>query len=276
MGGMGHTGVAQAGVTRWMFVEQIKRYRLRASLTHADMMGIGLGSSARWSRLENHREGVRIRKGELFLIQKAFRLSVIETDELVDLFDRAEYEEVARVEVEPNFREYLAFERYAATIEIMSPGVHGLLQTADYAEAIVRLSGDVEESGIPGVIALRQERQRQTLGRAQLRVTLAEEAVRRRVGSGECMAEQRAHLVRLAEEGLADIRIFLLDAGGLPATRGEATILHFEAKNAPRSVGYLESYLGGAHSDRPRVVADLSRRFAAMFEQSVPIKEYLT
>ncbi len=265
-----------AGVVRWLLAEQIKAYRTRAKLTHKDMMGIGLGSVSRWTRLENHRGGVRIDRGDIKLMAEAFSLNAVEAAELEAMLVRAEREESAQVlDVEPNFREYLAFERYATEFKIMAPGVHGLLQTSEYAAAIARLSGDVSEAAIPGVVALRQERQRQAIGRAAIQVTMAEEALLRWIGSAQCMADQREHLRQLAADRLVDIRVHLISVGGLPATRGGATILKLDAGGKSRHLAYIESYLGGAHTDKPRVIANLSRRFAAMQNQSIPIEEYL-
>src|SRR5689334_20794266 len=80
------------GITRWLLVQQIQEYRLRAGLTYKQMAGVGLGSESRWNRIEGNKGGFTLRPGDIQQMRKAFRLSEVETDELEDMRARAETE----------------------------------------------------------------------------------------------------------------------------------------------------------------------------------------
>jgi hypothetical protein len=262
-----------SSVTWWLFIEQIKAYRLRAGLTHADMAGIGLGSQARWNRLENHKSGVKIRPGDVLVMANAFRLTSAEATELEDMRARAEREVDAGIpDVEPTFREYLAFERHATQVDSLG-GVHGLIQTPRFAAATAALETD-NAAEIQTVVELRQQRQRATLGRALVRAVLDEDVLRRVVESTSIMNELKLHLRGLVEAGLADIRVHPERLGAYSAWRTSTTLLHFGTPDTRRGVVYTETLIGGSHTDRAEVVAKVTSKFAKAFEQAVSIEEY--
>ncbi len=262
------------GITRWLLVQQIQAYRLRAGLTYKQMAGVGLGSESRWNRIEGNKGGFALRPGDIQQMRKVFRLSDVEADELEDMRARAGAEVNSQIPaVQPTFREYLAFERHAVGVDSLG-GMHGLIQTPLYAAATARLDG-AHGAAADVVVALRMERQRLTLGRAKLRVALDEEVLLREVESKQVMDELKEHLLRLVREDYAQIRVHLISSGAHSAVRGAATILRFTAGGQSRAIVYTESWVGGAHTDDRQVVASMNDKFQTVFDSSTPIEEYL-
>ena len=162
------------------------------------------------------------------------------------------------------FEPYLGLEQGASVIR--SYDIHcvpALLQTPDYARAVIRLGQ--ERASLPEVeqlVRLRMQRQ-EILRRpapARLWAVIEEDVLRRQVGT---RATMRAQLQRLQEAAaLPNVTIQLLP-GAAPASAalaGPITILRFPEWHLP-DVVYLEQLTCGAYPDRP---ADVERCWDAM------------
>ena len=125
----------------------------------------------------------------------------------------------------------IGFEAEAAEIRSYEPElIPGLLQTEDYARAIIRLGrpGDTAEE-ISRRVGVRMTRQ-QVLDRDDppvMRVVLNEGAVRRLVGGPEVMRAQLRHLAAGRPRGNVLIQVLPFAAGEHPAMSGPFTILAF-------------------------------------------------
>lgn len=100
----------------------------------------------------------------------------------------------------PAFMDYLGYEDEARRISVFHPVfVPGLVQTEQYAEAIVAItaSGEIASSELSGRVRLRLVRQQRILasGRdVEVRVAVDESALRRMVGGPTVMRGQLRHL----------------------------------------------------------------------------------
>ncbi|MFJ6385423.1 helix-turn-helix domain-containing protein [Kitasatospora sp. NPDC092039] len=157
------------------------------------------------------------------------------------------------------FQNYLGLEEAAAEIRSYEVQfVHGLLQTADYARAVVTAgchANGPEE--IERRVDVRLRRQALlTDGRApQLVAVLDEAALRRPWGGPEQMRGQLDRLLELGE--LPNVRLQVLPLGnaGLSAESGAFTVLGFaEAELA--DVVYLEQFTTALYLDKPAEVAE--------------------
>jgi transcriptional regulator with XRE-family HTH domain len=118
----------------------------------------------------------------------------------------------------------------------------GLLQTSQYAEAVVRVG---LLAAPPGEIARRVQARmaRQRLlakdGTLRLSVVLDEGALRRQVGGPDVMADQIAHLIRMAEHPNVTLQVLPFAKGAHVAMPGSFTLLRFPGP-VPSYVAYLE------------------------------------
>ncbi|MEU3567940.1 helix-turn-helix transcriptional regulator [Kitasatospora sp. NPDC036755] len=157
------------------------------------------------------------------------------------------------------FQNYLGLEEAAAEIRSYEVQfVHGLLQTADYARAVVTAgchgSGPEE---IERRVDVRLKRQAVLTGERapHLVAVLDEAALRRPWGGPELMRGQLDRLLELGE--LPNVRLQVLPLGnaGLSAESGAFTVLGFaEAELA--DVVYLEQFTTALYLDKPAEVAE--------------------
>jgi hypothetical protein len=159
----------------------------------------------------------------------------------------------------PWFQTYLGFEEAACSIASYEVQfVPGLLQTAEYARAVIRLG---LPGGAPGEIERRVEvrlrRQRLlTADRApQLVAVVDEAALRRPCGGPEVMRGQLAQLLRLSERPNVLLQVMPLGFDGLAAESGAFSVLGFPEPDLPDLV-YLEQFTTALYLDRPREVAE--------------------
>lgn len=105
-------------------------------------------------------------------------------------------------EVPAAFRDWSEEEGKAATLRVWQPGIlDGLLQTEDYARALIQRVPGTTPQLAAGRLAARMERQRRVLLREdppRALFIVDELSLYRRVGSAEIMAGQLAHLTEVA------------------------------------------------------------------------------
>ncbi|MBB1246690.1 helix-turn-helix domain-containing protein [Streptomyces durbertensis] len=157
-------------------------------------------------------------------------------------------------DVLPNWLEtLLGLEEAAAVIRTYEVQfVPGLLQTADYARAVVRLGHPA--APVPEVdrrVDLRMRRQ-ELLGRRdgpKLWAVIDEAALRRPLGGREVMRGQLRHLLSFADDPRVTIQIAPFAIGGLAAAGGPVTILRFLEPDLPDIV-YLEQLTSALYLDK--------------------------
>jgi hypothetical protein len=166
----------------------------------------------------------------------------------------------------PWLQAYLGLETAATVIrgyEVQF--VPGLLQTADYARAVILLGHDgAPDDEIDRRVALRIERQ-QLLNRPSaptLWMVIDEAALRRPIGGASVMRGQIKALIAAAERPNVQVQILPFRVGGHAAAGGAFSILRFVDNELP-DVVYIEQLTGAIYLDR-REDVDL---YAATMEQ---------
>jgi transcriptional regulator with XRE-family HTH domain len=143
-------------------------------------------------------------------------------------------------EIPASFRSWQEYEDKAGRLYVWSPGIiHGLLQTEDYARALLVTMPKATDEVVATRLAARMERQRRTIGRPDLPASwfiVDEPSLYRLVGSTEVMAAQLGHLLNVA--AMPGVTVQVLPAVAHPATAGELIITDDAA--------YVESLVGGA------------------------------
>jgi transcriptional regulator with XRE-family HTH domain len=151
------------------------------------------------------------------------------------------------------FETYLGLEQGASVIRIYDPQlVPGLLQTKDYARAVMRFchvhltAGEIERR-----VALRMARQAflNQPGAPELWVALDEAALRRPVDGHAVQCAQLVHLIQLAQRPNITLQIVPFDAGGHAAAGGPFTILRFAEPDFPDIV-YLEHLTNAVYLEK--------------------------
>ncbi|GGM60544.1 transcriptional regulator [Micromonospora sonchi] len=180
--------------------------------------------------------------------------------------------------------EFLRFLGYEAGAEHIrsydNELLHGLLQTEDYARAVIRGGNTyVRLTEIDRRVSVRMARQsRLTEGRAQLRLTtvIGEGALRQQVGGPVLMRAQLDHLATLLMEraGQVDIRVMPFTAGAHPALGGPFQILSFPSPRLPELV-WQEVLTSSDIIDQSSRVADYVVTFAEARERALGSEESL-
>jgi transcriptional regulator with XRE-family HTH domain len=152
---------------------------------------------------------------------------------------------------------YLSLEQDARVIRAYEPcHIPGLLQTADYARAVIRqCQPDAPAAEIEQRVSLRLRRQYLLASRRpdppQLWAVIDEAALRRPAGSQATMSAQLRHLVDMASR--PNVRIFVVPfSAGQPGAVGVPfSILRFTGHLIPDLV-YIEYRTGAAYPESPR------------------------
>jgi hypothetical protein len=157
-------------------------------------------------------------------------------------------------DVLPNwFQSYLGLEAAAALIRTYEVQfVPGLLQTRDYARAVVLLGhGRAKPEEIERRVELRMQRQ-QVLAREnapKLWVVVDEAALRRPIGGLDVMRDQVESLLEANTMPNVRLQVIPFNAGGHAAAGGAFTILRFPDEDLP-DVVYIEQLTSALYLDK--------------------------
>ena len=151
------------------------------------------------------------------------------------------------------FQVYVGLEEAASLIRLYEVQfVPGLLQTADYARAVVRLGqpGAAPEA-IERRISLRMGRQELLTkpGGPRLWAIVDEAALRRPIGGREVMRAQLEQLILATEEPQVTLQVMPFRSGGHAAEAGAFTIMRFPEPDLP-DVVYLEQLTSALYLDK--------------------------
>ncbi|WP_329434748.1 MULTISPECIES: helix-turn-helix transcriptional regulator [unclassified Streptomyces] len=156
------------------------------------------------------------------------------------------------------FQAYAEMEARAAYISTYQVQlVYGLLQTPEYARAVLR-AGWADK--LDEAVAARLERQR-VLERdvpPLLWVVLDEGVLHRPFGERETMRKQLAHLLHFRDRREVRVQVLPFDAGQHPGTVGSFTVLRFDGDP---DITYCENYAAGYMTANPKTVKDCSHRY---------------
>lgn len=247
----------QAGPTvlRMLVGSHLRRLREASEITRVEAGQAIRASHSKISRLELGRTGFKSR----------------DVDDLLTLYgvseevERATFIALARqanapswwhpyAEVVPSwFESYLGLEQAASAIRGYEPQViPGLLQTEEYAAAVIRLGHEnAGRAEMERRVGLRIQRQR-ILTRPEpiaLWVVIDEAVLRRPTGGIATMRAQLAHLIAMAELPHITIQVLPFEVGGHGAVSGPITILRLP-QGELSDVVYLEQLTNAHYPDK--------------------------
>lgn len=171
------------------------------------------------------------------------------------------------------FNTFVSLEGEANLIRAYEPHyVPGLLQTEDYARAVLRAGmPHAPESEIERNVALRMERQ-SLLTRENspmLWVVMDETVLRRPIGGPDVMRDQITRLIDAATLSNIRLQIMPFDAGPHPAMYGPFHIFRFPIQELP-DIAYTESLVSGSYYDQRDDVSAFLEALDRMCAQAAP------
>lgn len=164
------------------------------------------------------------------------------------------------------FDTYAGMEAAAASVRAYQAQlVHGLLQTEDYARAVLRaLRPEDTRESIEKLVAFRMTRQAQlTRAESPLRlwVIFEEELLRRPIGGPAIMQAQLQHIQQAAEEPTITIQVLPTARGAHAGLDGSFSLFEFP-EPGDLDVAYVGGQAGTVFIEKP----DEVRRFATLFD----------
>jgi len=168
------------------------------------------------------------------------------------------------------FRDWVETEREATSLRTWYPTlVDGLLQTEQYAHALLRTRMGASDDEVEQMVAGRIGRQAILGGDAPplLWAVLDEGVLRRPIGGRPVMAKQLDHLVEMAQRPNIMIQIVADEVGAHEGVNGAFIIA--DCKNAPSAV-YLETALTGLVVDNPDDVAAVTLIYETLRGEALP------
>lgn len=253
---------------------ELRRLRTDARLTVEDVAGRLQWPGSKVSRIENRQVGVSprdLRKLlDLYQVQdQAYRDQLLEMGRRAT--ERGWWQSYSGLP--PGLGNLIGLEAEAATIRTYEPElIPGLLQTADYARAVVRAwyPGDTMEQ-IDRRVEVRLERQ-EVLTRTdpppKVGVVLNEGVLARRVGNPEVMRAQLEHLMRERDRANVVIQVLPFSTGEHPAMVGPFTMLTFLDPADP-GVIHVENVLGALAMEQPEEIRAYEEVWSALQARAV-------
>lgn len=245
---------------------ELRRLRERAELTCEDVGQRLECSGTRISRIETGR--ISVRPGDVRELLEVYGVTGAEADPLVQLAREARrkgwWHTYGRV-LPSWFEAYIGLESEAVRLRDFQPLViPGLLQTEDYARAVLRAAPHAGSSAeIDRQVALRMERQA-TLGQAippDLWVVLSESVLRVNVGGPAVMRAQLIRLAEVAERPNVTLQVLPFTTAAHVQPISPFTMLEF-ADDADPAVVYLEHLTGSLFLENE----DEVRRYRVVFD----------
>lgn len=173
------------------------------------------------------------------------------------------------------FSLYVSLEGAASRIRAYEPHfVPGLLQTEDYARALLRVGFPfASEQELERRVALRMERQ-ELLARPDgpnLWAVVDETVLRMSVGSPAVMRAQIDRLIEAARRPHVALQVVPFSAGPHPGQGGPFQLFRFTVPELPDIV-YAEGLTGAAYLDQRRDVAAYLEALDRMGTQAAPVQ----
>ncbi|WP_035850339.1 helix-turn-helix domain-containing protein [Kitasatospora azatica] len=277
MNSMGQTG---GGVTvrRLLLGSQLRRLRESQGVSREDAGYEIRASESKIGRMELGRVRFKERDvADLLTLygvsdgaQRAELLGMVRSANAVPWWQ--EYTDV----VPAWFQTYLGFEEAAGAIASYDVQfVPGLLQTEEYARAVIRLgSHSAPSAEIERRVAVRMRRQQLLADEAgpRLRAVLDEAVLRRPCGGPEVMRGQLARLLELADHPRIELQVMPLGFDGLAAESGTFSLLSFREPDLAEVI-YLEQFTTALYLDRPREVAEYRATLDRLRTDSLTVEQ---
>jgi transcriptional regulator with XRE-family HTH domain len=232
---------------------ELRRLRESAGLTQEDVSERTGKDRSTLYRLENAQQ--RPQRSTLIQLLDLYGTDQERRTELLTLLREAGqrgWMQLDRSDLREIYADYISFESEARSVsDYESLFIPGLLQTEDYARAVIRGAlPQATEEQVESRVAARMERQA-LLTRdnpLQLWAIMDEAAARRIVGGPAVMREQLARLRDTAALPNVTVQVIPYDAGAHPGMPGSFIVLEFPDP-ADQSLVYIDSMAGDLFLD---------------------------
>jgi transcriptional regulator with XRE-family HTH domain len=268
-----------SAMVRRQLGRKLKRLREEARKTQADVEEARIASVTKVNRIEGGK--VPVKPGDVYALAHLYDLPGNVTDALAAMAAGTRDDgwfEVYRRAVPEWLGIYAGLEGGASAIHAYHPElVHGLLQTSDYARAIISIDSELAAAKVEQLVAFRLARQEAVFGRgrpARVEVILGAGALALVVGSAELLRDQVRHLRELSARGVACVRVLPFAAGPHLDMNGAFTLMDFTGPDDPDTV-HVETYVGSTYLGRPDQVERFRGTFEMLTKKSVPIEEFI-
>ncbi len=250
-------------VLRILLGTQLRRLRESRGISAQEAAKAIRGSESKISRIELGRNAVR--EIDIADLLNLYGISdIAEREQLLTLASQANqqgwwhrYQDV----LPTWFQSYIGLEESAESIRSFDAQfVPGLLQTEDYASAVIQL-GAYSRAETHRLVYLRKERQRRfASGSLRLWAVIDEVALRRPVGTAALRHAQLEHLLDISNRPGLTIQVCPFLTGASYAVPGSFSILQFATDDLP-DVVYVEQLTSALYLDKR---ADVDRYTEAM------------
>ncbi|MEV6980854.1 helix-turn-helix transcriptional regulator [Sphaerisporangium sp. NPDC051017] len=240
-------------VRRRRLASDLRRMREKAELT-MEQVAERLGwSITKVSRIETSKVGVTVK--DVGLLLDLFELTPSRRAEILTLARDAQkkgwWEGYGDLPTE--YATYIGLEAATTSIRSFAPEiVPGLLQTEDYARAVIRAALITSPPGeIERRVEVRVARQARLSQQDPLRLwsVLDEATLRRLVGGPDVMRAQLRHLADLTETPNITLQVLPFAVGAHAATSGAFSIFEFP-EQADADVVFLENLTGSLYVEK--------------------------
>lgn len=249
--------------------------RLRGDRRAADVAGALGWSESKLSRIETGRTGIT--HADLDLLLGHYGVTGDLPDRLRELVASAQQRSwwhPYRAAVPDPYQQYVAYEAQAVTMLEWEPQiVPGLLQTDEYARAVVEADRDLTDADIVEQrVALRMARQSVLTRHPEplLWAILDEGVLRRVVGDRDVMRRQVQKLYDASHRPGVTLQVLPFAAGIHLAVTGAFTIFEFGAGGQPPVV-HSDGVTGGLFRDKAEQVRAYRRVFADVRDKALDV-----
>ncbi|GAA3090546.1 helix-turn-helix domain-containing protein [Streptosporangium carneum] len=251
------------------FLLELRRHRKAAGVSQDELARRTGWSDSQISMIENgHRRPTRS------FVEATDRALDLD-GALLDLYDML-HSMASRI---PEwFRPWIEIEREAESLRNWQPLiVPGLLQTRDYAHAMLAGEPRITPERLEEYVATRLERQTilSKENRPMLWVVMDEGILYRPIGGAEVMSAQLRHLVEAGDHPDTVIQILPLKAGSTAGLSGGFSIAQASPSRGATCSAYMEFPGTGHVTDRPTEVAALALRYEAIRAEAMSRRESL-
>jgi transcriptional regulator with XRE-family HTH domain len=239
-------------VLRILLGTQLRRLREARGITAQEAARAIRGSESKISRIELGRNAVR--EVDIADLLNLYGITdMTEREQLLALASQANqqgwwhrYQDV----LPPWFQSYIGLEESAESIRSFDAQfVPGLLQTEDYAAAVIQL-GAYSRAETNRLVYLRTERQRRfAVGGLRLWAIIDENALRRPVGTPALRRAQLQHLLDIQDRPTLTLQVCPFGTGASYAAPGSFSILQFATNDLP-DVVYVEQLTSALYLDK--------------------------